>query len=154
MWDIWQSAFSDGELGEVNRVDLQRLSEIRLKEARVLLEQGFFDGAYYLLGYAVECALKSCIARQFRQYDFPDKKLVIDSYTHELEKLLSVSGLKKKLETELKNNPVMEFNWGVVKDWSEKSRYQYGKEKIESLDFYNAVTEEGTGILSWLKNWW
>ena len=138
----------------MNRKDLQTLSDLRVKEATALFDQGLFDGAYYLLGYAMECALKSCIARQFRQYDFPDKKLVLDSYTHELEKLLSVSGLKEKLETELKNNPAMEFNWGVVKDWSEKARYHNGKGKIESLDFYNAVTEEGTGILSWLKNWW
>jgi len=138
----------------MNRKDLQTLSDLRVKEATALFDQGLFDGAYYLLGYAMECALKSCIARQFRKYDFPDKKLVLDSYTHELEKLLSVSGLKEKLETELKNNPAMEFNWGVVKDWSEKARYHYGKGKIESLDFYNAVTEEGTGILSWLKNWW
>ena len=71
-----------------------------------------------------------------------------------LEKLLRVSGLKEKLEAEFENNPVMEFNWGVVKDWSEKTRYHYGKGRIESLDFYNAITEEGTGILSWLKNWW
>lgn len=138
----------------MNRKDLQALSDLRVKEATALFDQGLFDGAYYLLGYALECALKSCIARQFRQHDFPDRKLVLDSYTHELEKLLRVSGLKEKLEAEFENNPVMEFNWGVVKDWSEKTRYHYGKGKIESFDFYNAVTEEGTGILSWLKNWW
>ena len=63
----------------MNRDDLQKLSEIRLKEAKVLLDQDLFDGAYYLLGYALECALKSCIAKQFRQYDFPDRKLVLDS---------------------------------------------------------------------------
>ena len=74
----------------MNRKNLQTLTELRLKEAKVLLDQGFQDGAYYLLGYAVECALKSCIAKQFREYDFPDKKLVLDSHTHELSKLLSV----------------------------------------------------------------
>ena len=79
----------------MNRKDLQTLSDLRVKEARALFDQGLFDGAYYLLGYAMECALKSCIARQFRQYDFPDKKLVLDSYTHELEKLLSVSEKEK-----------------------------------------------------------
>jgi hypothetical protein len=34
----------------MNRNDLRRLSRIRLKEARVLLEAGCFDGAYYLCG--------------------------------------------------------------------------------------------------------
>ena len=138
----------------MNRDDLQKLSELRLREAKILLDQGLFDGAYYLLGYVLECALKSCIAKQFRQYDFPDRKLVLDSYTHEIEKLLRVSGLKEKLEAELKENPAMELNWGVVKDWSERARYEYGKEKIECLDFYNAGAEKDTGILLWLKNWW
>jgi len=39
----------------MNRVDLQKLSRIRVKEAKVLLDNGYFNGAYYLLGYSVEC---------------------------------------------------------------------------------------------------
>jgi HEPN domain-containing protein len=30
----------------------------------VLLEAGLYAGAYYLAGYAVECALKACIAKK------------------------------------------------------------------------------------------
>jgi hypothetical protein len=40
----------------VDRKGLQELSKVRLKEATALLELGLFDGAYYLAGYAVECA--------------------------------------------------------------------------------------------------
>jgi hypothetical protein len=47
----------------MNRNDLQNLSRLREKEAKVLLDNGCFAGAYYLLGYAVECALKACIAK-------------------------------------------------------------------------------------------
>ena len=47
----------------VDRKDLQELSKVRLKEATALLKLGLFDGAYYLAGYAVECALKACIAK-------------------------------------------------------------------------------------------
>jgi HEPN domain-containing protein len=47
----------------VDRQDLQELSRVRLKEATALLKLGLFDGAYYLAGYAVECALKACIAK-------------------------------------------------------------------------------------------
>jgi hypothetical protein len=49
----------------MNRAELQQLAEARLADAQVLLEAGRLDGAYYLLGYVVECALKSCIAKQF-----------------------------------------------------------------------------------------
>ncbi|MCH9011178.1 MAG: HEPN domain-containing protein, partial [Chloroflexi bacterium] len=79
----------------MNRADLQEISSLRVEEARVLLRNGYYSGAYYLIGYAVECALKACIAKQIRRYDFPDRKLVNDSYTHDLEKLLGVSGLKE-----------------------------------------------------------
>ena len=65
----------------MNRKDLQRLTRLRLAEARVLLAAAKYDGAYYLAGYAVECALKACIAKQIKRFDFPDKKLVIDSHT-------------------------------------------------------------------------
>ena len=48
----------------MNRADFQKLAEIRLEEAATLLNAGKFDGAYYLSGYAVECGLKACIAKQ------------------------------------------------------------------------------------------
>ncbi|MGB7136749.1 MAG: HEPN domain-containing protein [Acidobacteriaceae bacterium] len=60
----------------MNRKDLQSLANTRLREARVLFRAKEFSGAYYLAGYAVECALKACIAKQYRQHDFPDRKTV------------------------------------------------------------------------------
>src|SRR5262249_10273775 len=56
----------------MTRADLQQLSRLRRREARVLLDAGHSAGAYYLVGYAVECALKACIARSTRRYDFPE----------------------------------------------------------------------------------
>lgn len=47
----------------MNRSDFQDLAQIRLAEAAALLQAERFDGAYYLAGYAVECALKACIAK-------------------------------------------------------------------------------------------
>ena len=57
-----------------------------------------WPAAYYLLGYAVECGLKACAARQFRQDEVPDKTVVNDFYTHRLDKLLGISGVKTALE--------------------------------------------------------
>jgi HEPN domain-containing protein len=138
----------------MNRDDLQRIARLRVKEARVLLENGYFSGAYYLLGYAVECALKACIAKQIKRYDFPDRKLINDSYSHELEKLLSVSGLKAELQKEIRNNPKLEVNWAIVKDWSVESRYSTDISETTARDFYSAVTTRKNGVLSWLKKWW
>jgi hypothetical protein len=53
------------------------------------------DGAYYLAGYSVECALKACIAKATQRHEFPDKKKADLSYTHNLKGLLNVARLEK-----------------------------------------------------------
>ncbi len=57
----------------MNRADFHKLTEIRMKEAKVLLDRKCYERAYYLAGYAVECALKACIAKRTLAYDFPPK---------------------------------------------------------------------------------
>jgi HEPN domain-containing protein len=48
----------------MTQTDLQRLSRLRIRDAKILLKNGAHESAYYLAGYAVECALKACIAKQ------------------------------------------------------------------------------------------
>jgi hypothetical protein len=43
----------------MNRSDLQQLTEMRIRESGILLTGAESSGAYYLAGYAVECALKA-----------------------------------------------------------------------------------------------
>ena len=138
----------------MNRYDLQELAKLRIKEARVLLENECFPGAYYLLGYAVECALKACIAKQTKRFDFPDRKTVNDSYTHDLERLLGVSGVKVEHNREFNSNPNFALNWSIAKDWSEQARYSASISKTDALDLYSAVTARRDGVLMWLKKWW
>lgn len=59
----------------MNRIEWQRIAEERARDAEALLAAGQWSGAYYLAGYAVECGLKACIARQIGQHEFPDKEL-------------------------------------------------------------------------------
>ncbi len=79
----------------MNRADFQKLTELRLAEAKVLLDSKRYEGAYYLMGYAVECALKACIDKQTREYDFPAKDSM-DLYVHDLNNLLRYSGFEKE----------------------------------------------------------
>jgi hypothetical protein len=137
----------------MNRNDLRRLARIRLKEARVLLEARCFDGAYYLCGYAVECALKACVAKKTRRYDFPDKKTVNDSYSHNLTSLVAVGGLKPLLLQEMNRDPAFALNWTVVSDWSEERRYRLNSEK-EARDLYKAVTGRQHGVMRWIRQHW
>ena len=107
-----------------------------------------------LLGYSIECALKACISKQIRRYDFPDKKLIIESYTHDLEKLIKISGLITEFDNDKKSNPNLELNWIIVRDWKEDSRYIEGVTENQASDMYNACTNRKNGILSWIKRKW
>ena len=138
----------------MNKADLENLVEIRMSEARILLESEKYEGAYYLIGYAVECALKACIAKQVNQFDFPNKQLANQSHTHKLTELLGVAGLKQKLAENEDQNTEFKLNWAVVKDWSEVSRYECTVEATKAGDLFNAATDENSGILAWLKTFW
>jgi HEPN domain-containing protein len=136
----------------LNRQDLKNLALTRLKEVEVLLKNRQYSGAYYLSGYVIECALKACIAKQTHKFDFPDKKTVMDSYTHDLEKLVKVA----KLDTQLKsllNDTDFSIRWSTVKDWSEESRYEK-HDRQKALDIYSAITHPSHGVLQWLQQHW
>jgi len=136
----------------VNRRDLQNIALTRLKEVEVLLENRQYSGAYYLSGYVIECALKACIAKQTRKFDFHDKKTAIESYTHDLEKLVKVAKLDSELKTLVKDRSFAN-RWALLKDWSEESRYEK-HDKQKALDIYSAITDPNHGVLQWVQQHW
>ena len=103
----------------MDRTTLQQLAELRLRDAEALLAAGQWEAAYYLLGYCIECALKACVATQFRLHDVPDRKLVNAFYTHRLDELLTISGVRAGMETQLKADYKFGLNWDTVRDWSD-----------------------------------
>jgi len=119
-----------------------------------LLRAGHYAGAYYLAGYAIECALKACIAKQTERHQFPNKELAMKAYTHNLEELLKLSGLAPQFREEIKANDKLEVNWSVVKDWSEQSRYDSSVSQIRAKHFYSACTARRYGVLSWIRQRW
>ena len=137
----------------MNKADLEELAAIRIKEADVLLTADCYQGAYYLQGYALECMLKACIAKQVKEFDFPDKKLANDCYTHKLADLVITAGLKQKLAEQEKQNKEFKLNWAVVIEWSEESRYKFAITKQEAHNFFTAITDNESGILPWLKKY-
>ena|SRR5947209_547376 len=139
----------------MNRSDFQRLTKLRLKEAKVLLDWKCYEGAYYLAGYAVECALKACIAKKTKRFEFPPKeKVVRDFYRHDLPLLVHSAGLESDLDEETRL--VIEFDvyWGHVKTWSEQVRYETKIDSHRAVDLYVAITDENYGVLRWLKKYW
>ena len=137
----------------MNRDHFRKISDTRVEEAGSLLENGFWAGAYYLIGYSVECALKACVSKQVKKFDFPDKELTKNAYTHDLEKLVKTSGLWPVLENERKLNSNLELNWAIVKDWNEASRYETNITEQQAKDLFFACTGRN-GILPWIRKRW
>ncbi len=134
------------------RKEFQELAKLRAAEATVLADNGKEQGAYYLAGLAIECALKACIAKKTKRHQFPlGRDYVNDVYQHNLEVLLKVAELEKKRDDEMKADPGFAVNWNVVKDWDVERRYEVAG--LKGSDMVTAVTAPD-GVLQWIKQHW
>jgi HEPN domain-containing protein len=136
----------------VNRADFQQLADVRIAEAKVLLDQGMYDGAYYLAGYAVECALKACIAKRTHQDDFPPKNSN-SLYTHNIRSLINSADLAGDRDNAAAADADLSANWAVVFNWNEESRYAR-KTEPDARALYDAITYPPHGVLPWIKERW
>ena len=136
----------------MNRFDLQKLANSRVREATILFRAAEFSGAYYLAGYAVECALKACYAKRVQRYEFPDRR-VRDVLTHDLARLVNFAGLTDELEIAKKSSPSFVAGWNEVCKWTEESRYAtWTKNEAEAI--LDAITVRRDGVLIWIKRHW
>ncbi len=137
----------------MNRQQLQQLSGLRLRESQALFAAGLPDGAYYLAGYAVECALKACIAKRTREHDFPDKKLGTESHTHNLIELMRIAQLASDLKSAMQSDSKLADDWITLQNWSETSRYKRWK-SWEAQSLLDAVETDSGGLLPWIRLHW
>jgi HEPN domain-containing protein len=136
----------------MNKQELELLADIRIREAELLLSAQRYSGAYYLAGYSLECLLKACIAKQIKRHDFPDKKLALDSYTHDLERLCITAGLKPSLKIKEEADEGFKLNWSVAMKWDVESRYDYAIDRQAAEDLVNAINDPVSGVFQWLKS--
>jgi HEPN domain-containing protein len=132
-----------------DRTSLQSLAELRLHEARVLLDGGHPSGAYYLSGYAIELALKAMIAKGFRAEEIPSRSLVDKVHTHDLSALLRLAGLEEELKSDV--GPGIE-RWTLVAKWSEAVRYEIWT--VEAAAAMLEAIEGDQGVFRWLIDRW
>ena len=138
----------------ITRSELKKLVDRRLRDAHVLISGRRYESAYYIAGYAVECAIKACIAKQFKRNTIPDRRLVNETYKHDFENLLRTAGLFDRLEDDTKANPGLGSSWSVVKDWKPDVRYSTEKTKLDANDLIDAIENSNDGILPWLVRYW
>jgi HEPN domain-containing protein len=137
---------------------LQDLAKARLKDARALLGRKRWAAAYYLTGYVIECALKSCVLRYLDATGiiFTDRdylKKLGDCWTHDLVKLVNLAGLDADFGAARGANQTLDHHWTVTKDWKETSRYEE-KTEAEAKLLYEAVTHDPDGVFRWIQSHW
>jgi HEPN domain-containing protein len=137
----------------MNRGDLQELSNLRIREARVLLKAGQYSGAYYLAGYSVECALKACFAKGVKRFDFPDRNGAGKIFTHRLTELAKLANLDAELGLGFVASPRFQANWIQACSWTEESRYSVWK-RNDAEEMVDVITNRNDGVLPWIKRRW
>lgn len=141
-------------IARLNRDTLRTLAASRLEEARVLLQNKLWTGAYYMTGLAVECALKAYLASTVKAHDFPDKEFVNKMYVHKLEALFTAdAALWAALQADMRADAKLTVNWSTVKDWDDKKRYDI-VEELEARGLYEATTDAGSGVMEWIRGRW
>jgi len=138
-----------------DRALFQQLAGLRLEEAKLLSRGNQPSGAYYLAGYAVECALKARIAAQFRENVIPDKNLVNRVYTHDLAELVRLAGLEAELDIARQHDAELDRRWSIVKNWNEQARYSIWTDEQAAaiIDAIDGAAGVG-GLFEWLSARW
>lgn len=137
----------------LSRIDLQKISEMRIKEAILLLQNGYFSGAYYIAGYSVEIGLKGCISRTFDNDVLPDKNFVKNIYSHDLPTLVGLASLKDSLDELRKKNDAFNVHWALVSQWRAESRYEF-IEDFRAQALIGAIIDKKAGIGPWIAQHW
>jgi hypothetical protein len=137
----------------MNRTDLQNLAEERLEDPQSLLATNRYGGAYYVIGYAVECGLKACVAKLTRADDFYDKNLARRIFQHNLGELANYARLSAVIEQAGKLDALFEANWAQVSSWSEESRYETHTQ-TEAEEMVNAVQDPDHGVMQCIRQYW
>lgn len=131
--------------------ELKLLTEARVRSTEFLIQAKDWHAAAYLMGYALECKLKSviCATLNFEKYP-PDVKDKDDSWfkTHRLDRLLLLSGLSHifNLKNSTEFAPWSGFTKYYEGDW-QNMRYEqregFNEISVPQLYQFLTCTEKG-----------
>jgi HEPN domain-containing protein len=133
------------------QADIQKMADQKLKESQCLIGNGYFDGAYYLGGYAVELLLKAKVCKTLGIDDFfAFKRFKKEFYrpykVHDYEELLILSGLYSEF-VKAQTDVTFKTHWSIVGTWNENARYLTGKSSKDARDFLISLEE----IVKWIE---
>ncbi len=147
---------SPGKEVVVNRLEWQQLAERWLVDAKVLLDAHRWSAAYYLAGYAAECALKACILKRLvaeAEVIFEEKRFSERCWTHSTEELVKLAGLEAARAADVAANRTRANYWLTLRDWNEQRRYESVTHHTAKR-LYRAITDNVNGVMQWIKAQW
>lgn len=137
----------------MKKYELKRMADWKLKEIKLMHENGFFDSSVSNSGYVVEFGLKAAVCKKIKKNCYPENELKYRE--HSPEKLINLAGLKKELQEEKKNINFM-VNWSLISRWSVNFRYKPigTNSQKTSAEYINALEAEDGGVYTWIKKVW
>ncbi len=102
----------------MKREDIKKIARARLKDAEALFDARRYEGAAYVCGYAVELALKHRICMRLDWNEYPPLRRLNNFKTHDLNILVLLAGVEKKVNTSLLSE------WSAVSWWNSEIRYK------------------------------
>lgn len=137
----------------LTKADLQKLAQLRLDDAQLLLNAGRSSSAYYLAGYSIELALKGGISKLIQSEVIPEKAFINAIYTHKLDSLLATAGLLPQFNADSKADPQLAAHWAIATKWNEESRYEFW-DPMAAATLLQAVGDPNHGVFQWVKKHW
>lgn len=138
----------------LGRFQLRTLAELRLAEARTLLDAGHHAGAYYLAGYVAELGLKACIAGLFSSNEIPDGPDFRNVRSHNINVLVQLANLASTLAAHRASDSEFDRNWEVLLLWKPEVRYDAAIDPNLASTLIESLAADGSGVLSWIRQHW
>src|SRR3989344_1983318 len=107
----------------ISSPELNKISRARIRDARLLLKNGSYDGSLYICGYAIEVALKAVICKNLCLSGIPHTSEEFSNIarikTHNLEELLKQ--VPTPISTKIKSYYLAD--WSTILQWNTEMRY-------------------------------
>lgn len=140
----------------MDRLEWQQLAERWLVDAKAMLKAHRWSAAYYVAGYAVECALKACVVARIVNNSgvvFEDRRFSEKCWTHNFDELIKLAELDAMRAADSAANPALHRHWLILKDWSEAARYRTVPHRTAKR-FINVIIDRVIGVMKWIKEHW
>lgn len=118
--------------------ELRRLCNARVKSAKILMDGGDWDAAAYMLGYALETALKAASCKALRLTNYPERtsnKQIDNCFmSHKFDQLLVISGLTDLFSITGSPNPFRNWSDFVQEYQGEWVNMRYNPHQLQNFD--------------------